>query len=125
MTRWYGWAFLALAIAFTGGTAGAQHVYDSDKSHTELFFSWSHVGVSRQHGEFTNVTAELTLVEDQLDASSVNVVIDIGSTHTGYEKFDDVLESQRFLHAAMVAGACRALRSISLHANALRQVCRA
>ncbi|WP_120499023.1 YceI family protein [Roseovarius sp. EL26] len=87
-----------IAHLSTARTATAQDIYTSDQGHTEVLFGWSHVGVSRQHGEFTTTNGTLTLFPEDLEKSSIEVTIDPSSVSSGVDVFDGHLKSQRFLN---------------------------
>ncbi len=91
----------ALSLAITSlavvpGVALADKTYVSDQGHTEIFFGWSHAGVSKQHAEFTVATATLNLSDD-IEKSSVDATIDTSSLSSGYEALDEHLKSDDFL----------------------------
>jgi polyisoprenoid-binding protein YceI len=96
----FGYILCALMITLLSSTntADAQDIYKSDQGHTEVFFGWSHVGVSRQHGEFTKASATLTLVPDNLEESNISVTIDPSSVFSGVAVFDEHLKGQQFLN---------------------------
>ncbi|WP_171169127.1 YceI family protein [Ruegeria sp. HKCCA0370] len=71
--------------------------YKTDQGHTEVRFSWSHAGVSTQHGEFTKVEGVLDLNADDVEASTLNVTIDTNSLSSGFGPLDDHLKSADFL----------------------------
>ena len=77
--------------------ANAQQVFKTDQGHTEVFFGWSHAGVSMQYGEFTKAEAVLTLLPDRLEGSSVVAKIDATSVTAGFEPMDNMLKSRSLL----------------------------
>lgn len=85
----------AAATAFSAG-ALAEKNYVSDQGHTEVMFGWSHAGVTRQNGEFTEAVATVNLAED-IKESTVEVEISTSSVSTGFEALDDHLKSADFL----------------------------
>ena len=84
------------AFALWPATALAGQTYVTDQGHTEVLFGWSHSGVSMQHAEFTTATGTLNL-EDNIEKSSISVVIDANSVSTGFEALDKHLRSADFL----------------------------
>jgi len=75
----------------------ADSTYVSDQGHTEVMFGWSHAGVTRQNGEFTNAVATVNLADNIAD-SSVDVEIDTSSLASGFDKLDEHLKSGDFLN---------------------------
>jgi polyisoprenoid-binding protein YceI len=88
------WAIAALTVL--PGAAVAAQTYATDQGHTEVLFGWSHAGVSMQHGEFTVAKGTLNLADD-IEKSSVSVVIDANSLHSGFAALDKDLKSANFL----------------------------
>lgn len=84
----------ASTLQVSGAFAG--EVYVTDQGHTEILFGWSHAGVSTQHGEFTKATGTLNF-DDDLEKSSISVVIDTASLSSGFEALDKHLKSKDFL----------------------------
>ena len=89
-------AFIMLALP---GIAISGQSYKTDQGHTEVLFGWSHAGVSFQHAEFTVATGTLDL-EDDIEKSSISVVIDANSLSSGFEALDKDLKSENFLDVA-------------------------
>lgn len=92
-------SFLTLALmasAFYTASTTAGTTFVTDQGHTEIGFSWSHAGVSIQSGEFEKAVGTLDLAED-LEKSSVSVVIDTTSLSSGFAALDKHLKSKDFL----------------------------
>lgn len=62
-----------------------------DKQHTEVRFSWDHLGLSRQSGKFTDVSAQIAFDPEQPGAASVSVTIAVASLQTGVAALDTQL----------------------------------
>ena len=90
---------VAISSSLLATQAFADMTYKTDQGHTEVFFGWSHSGVSRQHGEFTKATGTLNLADD-IEQSSVNVTIDADSLSSGFAALDRHLKSPDFLDVA-------------------------
>lgn len=84
------------ALALLPGIASANQTYATDQGHTEVMFGWNHAGVSMQHGEFTATKGTLNLADD-IEKSSIKVVIDAASISTGFEPLDKHLKSKDYL----------------------------
>ena len=91
------WA--AVAMLALPGIAMSGQTYMTDQGHTEVRFGWSHAGVSLQHAEFTVATGTLDLEED-IEKSSISVVIDANSLASGFAALDKDLKSPNFLDVA-------------------------
>ena len=87
------------AIVLLPSSALAGQTYGTDQGHTEVLFGWNHSGVSTQHAEFTVAKGTLDL-EDDIEKSSVQVVIETNSISTGYEPLDKHLKSKDFLEVS-------------------------
>jgi len=88
---------IAAAFAAVSSTAVlADKTYVSDQGHTEVLFGWSHVGITRQNGEFTESKAVLNLADNIAD-SSVSVEIQTDSLSSGFGALDDHLKTEDFL----------------------------
>ncbi|WP_027256221.1 MULTISPECIES: YceI family protein [Leisingera] len=85
------------AAALLAAPAAFAATYKTDQGHTEVFFSWSHVGVSVQSGEFTSVDGTLELDPENPEAAALNVTIRTDSLSTGFGPLDDDLSSANFL----------------------------
>lgn len=66
-------------------------VYQLDKDHAEVRFTWDHLGVSRQGGRFRDVSGTLNFDPITPANSSVDVKIKVSSISTGVSKLDEHL----------------------------------
>lgn len=80
--------------------AAAPETYVFDKSHTELRFSWDHLGLSRQAGRFLDVEGSLMLDPEKPETSHVEVVIKLASIWTGVKELDQILKGKEFFDVA-------------------------
>lgn len=97
-------AMVALATAFTSTAFAAVETYVIDTAHSSVGFSIRHF-VSKTSGSFGNVTGTITVDRDNLEKSSVEAVIAIGSVNTANEKRDAHLKAPDFFDAAKFATA--------------------
>lgn len=74
-----------------GPLQAAPERYGFDTEHTEIRFSWDHLGLSRQSGRFQDISGEVVFDRDQPEASRIDVRIPLKSLSTGVPKLDDVL----------------------------------
>ena len=62
-----------------------------DKQHTEIRFSWDHLGLSRQSGKFSDMNGTVSFDAEKPDATTVNVTIALASMVTGVPPLDAAL----------------------------------
>ena len=84
---------LAMLVLTTTGTRA--DVYDLDPDHTEVRFSWDHLGLSRQSGRFTDVKGVVNFNPNSPATSTVEVTIPLKSIQTGVKKLDEHLLNSR------------------------------
>lgn len=94
---------LALAIVAFGFSAqpvlAESQTYKFDKKHTEVLFSYRHLGLSRAYAGFNSVDGVLKLDRAAPEKSSVNVIIDVNSLDTGLSGFNKHLRAKDFFHS--------------------------
>lgn len=91
---------LAPLLAFAAPAVAAPETYVFDKTHTELRFSWDHLGLSRQAGRFLDVEGTLMLDPERPETSHVEAVIKLTSLWTGVKELDTILKGKEFFDAA-------------------------
>lgn len=72
--------------------------YEFDKSHTQIMFFISHLGLSNQEGEFHDFDGSLWLDEQNPENSSVEVAIQTASIDMDSEKWDAHMKNEDFFH---------------------------
>jgi polyisoprenoid-binding protein YceI len=82
---------LALFAGLAVPASAAPETYTFDKDHTEIRFSWDHLGLSRQSGRFESVSGEVVFDPEKPEASRVDVRIPLKSLSTGVAALDDAL----------------------------------
>ncbi|MEO1092650.1 MAG: YceI family protein [Pseudomonadota bacterium] len=97
------------------GSAAATETYLFDTGHTEVRFSWDHVGISRQSAGFDTLDGTVTIVRDDVPQSAVDVTVDVASVNTGVPVFDEHLVSDDWFDAA-------AHPAITFESTGVRQV---
>jgi polyisoprenoid-binding protein YceI len=96
------WCVLAgLGIAATGPTAApaAADTWIFDKAHTEIRFSWDHLGLSRKSGRFLDMDGTLEFTPTEPETGNIEVRIRTASVATGVRELDDHLKSPDFFRA--------------------------
>lgn len=97
-------AGLIVAALLSTGTAAAQGfdlasgVYANDPGHSYVTFSYGHQGLSYPRLRAVDVSAELALDADDLEASSVAAVVAADSIRSNVDFFDDELASAKFFN---------------------------
>jgi polyisoprenoid-binding protein YceI len=75
----------ALGLAATAALADAQR-YDLDPSHSQILFSYDHLGYSTSYGMFSGFEGRILFDADAPDASSVEVSFPVTTMLTGWEE---------------------------------------
>ena len=88
-----------LALGFAASASAAVETYVIDPVHSSVGFTARHI-FSKVPGSFTTFSGTLTVDRDHLEASSVDVSIDVGSVTTAAEKRDTHLKSPDFFDVA-------------------------
>ena len=92
---------LAAGFGLSPATAIAEtETYQFDKGHTEIRFSWDHVGLSIQSGEFREYEGTVMWDRENLENSKVDVTIKAASIDTGVPPLDEHLSSADFFDVA-------------------------
>ena len=79
------------ALVTTSSVTARADTYALDPDHTEVRFTWDHLGLSRQGGRFTTAAGTLTFDPAKPEASTVDVKIPVKSLSTGVKKLDEHL----------------------------------
>jgi polyisoprenoid-binding protein YceI len=90
---------LAAALAATPALAEAEK-YVLDPSHSQIVFSYSHLGFSTSYGMFSGFEGEIAFDQANPAASSVSVAFPVRSMLTGWQARFDHFMSPDFLDAA-------------------------
>ena len=80
----------ALFAAVASTAIAAPEAYVLDASHSQILFSYNHLGYSTTHGMFSGFDGEIAFDQEDPAASSVNISFPVMSMLTGWE--------QRFAH---------------------------
>ena len=91
---------LASLLAIAAFGAQAADKYDIDPTHTQVEFTYSHMGFSNITGRFDTVQGEFLFDPADPTKSSVNITIPVESISTGVDKLDEHLLKADFFDAA-------------------------
>ena len=92
-------ALAALLISASGFALAAPQTYNVDPTHTYAGYEINHMGLSLQHGLFTQVNGEV-VVDTASHQGTVNVTIDANSLNTDLAARDKHLKSKDFFNVA-------------------------
>lgn len=84
---------LAAAVSLAAGAAVAAEKYVLDSSHSQVLFSYNHLGFSTTYGMFSGFEGEILFDEADPANSSVSVSMPVVSMFTGWEAREDVFLS--------------------------------
>ena len=84
-------ALLGLLLASSFSFDARAEKFALDKQHTEIRFSWDHLGLSRQSGKFADMTGTVSFDAEKPDATTVSVTIPVASMVTGVPPLDAAL----------------------------------
>jgi polyisoprenoid-binding protein YceI len=94
----------ALAMGVTGMGASAAlaeaEAYTLDSSHSQVVFSYNHLGFSTTYGMFSGFKGEIMFDEDDPANSSVTVSMPLMSMFTGWEEREEHFMSDDFFDAS-------------------------
>jgi polyisoprenoid-binding protein YceI len=93
-------AVAGLAAMMSTPALAATSTWNLDPFHTNAQFFVKHLGISTIQGDFTKISGTVTLDDQDITKSSVNVTIDVNSIDTRVQRRDDDLKSEHFLNAA-------------------------
>lgn len=88
---------LALGALLLAGPAPAARAdtYTLDRQHTEIRFSWNHLGLSRQSGEIRDFEGTVEFDPEKPETGTVSVVMRLASLSTGVPELDKHLLQTR------------------------------
>lgn len=89
----------AAAVCIATPAVAAPVTYTVDPTHTFARFSYHHLGLSYAQGQFDGVLGSVTLDREN-KTGSADIVIDVGSVHTGVAALDEKMVSPEFFDAA-------------------------
>ena len=88
-----------LAAASLPALAATQK-YDIDPGHSQIIYTWNHLGFSNNSGTLEKITGTFQLDADDLTKSSISLTMPLDGIHTGVAKLDDHLKTAEFFDAA-------------------------
>lgn len=101
MSLWRTSALSLLAWVVLTSSAVPSHAdtWVFDKQHTEIRFSWDHLGLSRKSGRFLDMDGTLEFSPTEPEVGRIDVGIRTSSVATGVRELDDHLKSPDFFGA--------------------------
>ncbi len=111
---------LAAAAILAAAPAFADPVpYALDASHSQIIFSYDHLGYSTTYGMFSGFEGTINFDEDDPANSSVSVSMPITMMFTGWEKRDEHFLSADFFNASSDAAADEARNTVSFESTSI------
>ncbi|NSY36899.1 YceI family protein [Leisingera sp. ANG59] len=92
--------FAAVIAASASAAAAAPEKYLLDPSHSQVVFSYNHLGYSTTTSMFAGFEGEIMFDQEDPAASSVSVTIPLASMMTGWEPRHKDLMSENFFNAS-------------------------
>lgn len=90
------WKAIVMGAGLSAGACQAfADTYILDRQHTEVRFTWDHLGLSRQGGRFQDVTGRVSFDPQSPEMSEIDVSIPVASLSTGVAKLDEHLIKSR------------------------------
>ncbi len=96
---WVGVAAVLLAFGLQISAARAD-IYVFDRDHTNISFSWNHLGIARQSARIMEFDGALDFDPENPENSSVEVTLKVASIFSGSKALDRDLRSSDFFDAA-------------------------
>ncbi|MFG6667385.1 YceI family protein [Halomonas sp. HNIBRBA4712] len=93
-------AVAAAALVPLSQAQAADYMIDTEGQHAFVQFKISHLGMSYILGSFEEFSGDFTYDEDDLDASSVNVEVQVDSLNSNHAERDRHILSEDFLNAS-------------------------
>ncbi|MGH8213029.1 MAG: YceI family protein [Rhodanobacteraceae bacterium] len=90
----------AVVLGSATAASGAPVHYTLDPPHTQVLFSWDHLGFSHPTGQFDRVQGTVVYDADAPSKSSVHVSIPVKSLDTHVPALDKQLQGSQFLDVA-------------------------
>ena len=89
----------ALALLSLMATPARADVWKLDPQHTEIRFTWDHLGLSRQSGEMREVYGRLQFAPTNPTAGEVEITMLLSGLSTGVTALDTMLRSFDYFYA--------------------------
>lgn len=91
---------IALTLSGVAATSARAQTFRFEKEHSNVSFSWNHLGLSRQSGRILDVSGSLDFDAAAPEASQLNVTMGAASLWTGVSALDKLLKSSDYFDAA-------------------------
>jgi polyisoprenoid-binding protein YceI len=78
----------------------ATEKYDIDTGHSQITFTWNHLGFSNNSGTLEKISGTFDLDVADLTKSTIAVTLPLDGLHTGVAKLDEHLKTAEFFDAA-------------------------
>ncbi|CAN5492346.1 YceI family protein [soil metagenome] len=92
--------FILFAVALLNTAAFAQTTWKSDKNHSKLVFTITHLAVSDVDGEFRDFTATIVASKADFSDAKIELTANTASVNTSNDNRDNHLKSGEFFDVA-------------------------
>ena len=89
---------LAIVLLLYAGPIRASETYTVDTDHTYILFKVKHFGIGYSYGRFDRPTGTVVWEEDNLDKSSIHVMVNAADVNTANDKRDQHLRTADFFN---------------------------
>ncbi len=93
----------AATLALASPALAEPEAYTLDSSHSQVVFSYNHLGFSTTYGMFSGFEGEIMFDEESPENSSVTVSMPVTMMFTGWEQRDQHFMSEDFFNASAQA----------------------
>jgi polyisoprenoid-binding protein YceI len=98
--RWIAAAALVVLAGSVSAPPASADTYAFDRDHTNITFSWNHLGIARQSARILDFDGTLDFDPANPENGSVEVTMKVASLFTGAKALDRDLKSSDFFDAA-------------------------
>lgn len=91
-----GLTVMCLMMSWCGAGMAQSATYTIDKDYTNVRFSWSNLGLSRQSARVMGIDGSVTFDPTAPETSRVDVIMNAASLWSGVASFDELLKSSDF-----------------------------
>jgi polyisoprenoid-binding protein YceI len=112
---------IASSLVVSSFAFAAPETFTSDPSHTYVYFEYNHLGFSTQRSRFDKVNSTVTF-DAAAKTGAVEVSIDPKSVNTGWDKFNQHLQSDDFFDVAKFSTATFKSTKVTFNGDAPSQI---
>ncbi len=99
MNKWNKRFAAAVIVLAAGNVSAADYTIDTDGAHAFINAKYMHLGYSVLHATFKNFSGTFSYDPANINASTVNVVIDVTSLDSNHAKRDEHMAQEKYLNS--------------------------